>query len=193
MILVIDNYDSFTWNLVHYLRELQQQVTVFRNDELSLQDIIRLAPERLLISPGPCTPNEAGISLQAISEFAGKLPILGVCLGHQAIGQALGGNVVRARKVMHGKTSAVYHSNIGVFQGLPNPLQVTRYHSLVLDPGSLPSDIEITAWTQDEQGQMDEVMGIRHKHYPLEGVQFHPEAILTEEGHGLLANFLTMK
>lgn len=193
MILVIDNYDSFTWNLVHYLRELQQQVTVFRNDELSLQDIIRLAPERLLISPGPCTPNEAGISLQAISEFAGKLPILGVCLGHQAIGQALGGNVVRARKVMHGKTSAVYHSNIGVFQGLPNPLQVTRYHSLVLDPGSLPSDIEITAWTQDEQGQVDEVMGIRHKHYPLEGVQFHPEAILTEEGHGLLANFLTMK
>lgn len=193
MVLVIDNYDSFTWNLVHYLRELEQQVTVFRNDKISLQDINRLAPEHLLISPGPCTPNEAGISLQAITEFAGKLPILGVCLGHQAIGQALGGKVVRARKVMHGKTSAVYHSNIGVFQGLPNPLKVTRYHSLVLDPLSLPSDLEITAWTEDEQGQMDEVMGIRHKYYPLEGVQFHPEAILTQEGHGLLANFLAMK
>ncbi|TVQ68533.1 MAG: aminodeoxychorismate/anthranilate synthase component II [Oceanospirillales bacterium] len=193
MVLVIDNYDSFTWNLVHYLRELEQQVTVFRNDEISLQEISCLAPEHLLISPGPCTPNEAGISLQAITEFAGKLPILGVCLGHQAIGQALGGKVVRARKVMHGKTSAVYHSNIGVFQGLPNPLKVTRYHSLVLDPLSLPSDLEITAWTEDEQGQMDEVMGIRHKYYPLEGVQFHPEAILTQEGHGLLANFLAMK
>lgn len=193
MVLVIDNYDSFTWNLVHYLRELKQQVSVCRNDELSLQDIIRLAPERLLISPGPCTPNEAGISLQAITEFAGKLPILGVCLGHQAIGQALGGKVVRARKVMHGKTSDVYHSNIGVFSGLPNPLKVTRYHSLVLDPLSLPDSLEITAWTEDAQGQMDEVMGIRHITHCIEGVQFHPEAILTQEGHGLLANFLAVK
>ena len=193
MVLVIDNYDSFTWNLVHYLRELHQQVRVFRNDELSLRDIIRLAPECLLISPGPCTPNEAGISLQAITEFAGKLPILGVCLGHQAIGQALGGKVVRARKVMHGKTSDVYHSNIGVFSGLPNPLKVTRLHLLVLDPKSLPDCVEITAWTEDSQGQMDEVMGIRHIHYSIEGVQFHPEAILTQEGHGLLANFLAVK
>lgn len=192
MVLVIDNYDSFTWNLVHYLRELQQRVSVFRNDEISLQDIVRLAPERLLISPGPCTPNEAGISLKVIEQFAGKIPMLGVCLGHQAIGQALGGKVVKARKVMHGKTSSVYHRNVGVFKGLPNPLTVTRYHSLVLDPAVLPDCLEITAWTQNEQGQMDEVMGICHKYYPLEGVQFHPEAILTEEGHGLLANFLTM-
>lgn len=192
MVLVIDNYDSFTWNLVHYLRELDQQVTVVRNDALALDDIADIAPSHLLISPGPCTPNEAGISIAAIQSFAGHLPILGVCLGHQSIGQAFGAVVVRAKKVMHGKTSFVYHRGQGVFEGLMNPIQVTRYHSLVLDPASLPECLEITAWTENDLGEMDEVMAVRHRNYPIEGVQFHPEAILTQQGHALLANFLQL-
>lgn len=192
MVLVIDNYDSFTWNLVHYLRELDQQVTVVRNDALALDDIADIAPSYLLISPGPCTPNEAGISIAAIQSFAGHLPILGVCLGHQSIGQAFGAVVVRAKKVMHGKTSFVYHRGQGVFEGLMNPIQVTRYHSLVLDPASLPECLEITAWTENDLGEMDEVMAVRHRNYPIEGVQFHPEAILTQQGHALLANFLQL-
>lgn len=192
MVLVIDNYDSFTWNLVHYLRELDQQVTVVRNDALALDDIADIAPSHLLISPGPCTPNEAGISIAAIQTFAGHLPILGVCLGHQSIGQAFGAVVVRAKKVMHGKTSFVYHRGQGVFKGLMNPIQVTRYHSLVLDPASLPECLEITAWTENDLGEMDEVMAVRHRIYPIEGVQFHPEAILTQQGHALLANFLQL-
>lgn len=190
MVLVIDNYDSFTWNLVHYLRELGQSVEVVRNDAVTLDEIAARKPSHLLISPGPCTPNEAGISLTAIRAFAGKLPILGVCLGHQSIGQAFGGVVVRARQVMHGKTSRVYHRGEGVFQGLPNPVEVTRYHSLVLEPTQLPDCLEVTAWTENAQGQPDEVMAIRHRHYPIEGVQFHPEAILTQQGHALLANFV---
>lgn len=189
-LLVIDNYDSFTWNLVHYLRELGQQVIIFRNDELSIPQILDLAPRQILISPGPCTPNEAGISLQLVSELASQFSILGVCLGHQTIGQAFGGQVVRAKRVMHGKTSLVYHKNLGVFEGLPNPIRVTRYHSLVLDASSLPDCLEITAWTQNAEGELDEVMGVRHRDFKIEGVQFHPEAILTESGHGLLANFL---
>lgn len=193
MVLVIDNYDSFTWNLVHYLRELDQQVRVVRNDAVTLDDIAEISPTHLLISPGPCTPNEAGISIAAIQLFAAKLPILGVCLGHQSIGQAFGGTVVRARKVMHGKTSSVYHEGQGVFKGLTEPLQVTRYHSLVLESASLPDCLEVTAWTQSEAGHIDEVMAVRHREYPIEGVQFHPEAILTQQGHALLANFLRLQ
>lgn len=189
-LLVIDNYDSFTWNLVHYLRELGQQVVVFRNDALSLQQLLELAPSQILISPGPCTPNEAGISLSLVKAFSGRLPLLGVCLGHQTIGQAFGGQVIRAKQVMHGKTSLVYHQHQGVFDGLPNPIRVARYHSLVLDPRSLPDCLEVTAWTLNEQGELDEIMGLRHREYAIEGVQFHPEAILTERGHDLLANFL---
>lgn len=185
MLLLIDNYDSFTWNLYQYFCELGAQVVVKRNDELTLADIATLAPQKLVISPGPCTPNEAGISLAAISHYAGRLPILGVCLGHQAIGQAFGASVVRAEKVMHGKTSQIQHTGEGVFAGLNNPLTVTRYHSLVIDPPTLPDDITVTAWT-DRQ----EIMGIRHKRWDLEGVQFHPESILSEQGHQLLANFL---
>ncbi|HBI09631.1 aminodeoxychorismate synthase component 2 [Franconibacter pulveris] len=185
MLLLIDNYDSFTWNLYQYFCELGAQVVVKRNDELTLADIATLAPQKLVISPGPCTPNEAGISLAAISHYAGRLPILGVCLGHQAIGQAFGASVVRAEKVMHGKTSQIQHTGEGVFAGLNNPLTVTRYHSLVIDPPTLPDDFTVTAWT-DRQ----EIMGIRHKRWDLEGVQFHPESILSEQGHQLLANFL---
>ncbi|KMV32689.1 aminodeoxychorismate synthase component 2 [Franconibacter pulveris 1160] len=185
MLLLIDNYDSFTWNLYQYFCELGAQVVVKRNDELTLADIATLAPQKLVISPGPCTPNEAGISLAAISHYAGRLPILGVCLGHQAIGQAFGASVVRAEKVMHGKTSQIQHTGEGVFAGLNNPLTVTRYHSLVIDPPTLPDDFSVTAWT-DRQ----EIMGIRHKRWDLEGVQFHPESILSEQGHQLLANFL---
>lgn len=185
MLLLIDNYDSFTWNLYQYFCELGAQVVVKRNDELTLADIATLAPQKLVISPGPCTPNEAGISLAAISHYAGRLPILGVCLGHQAIGQAFGASVVRAEKVMHGKTSPIQHTGEGVFAGLNNPLTVTRYHSLVIDPPTLPDDFTVTAWT-DRQ----EIMGIRHKRWDLEGVQFHPESILSEQGHQLLANFL---
>ncbi|CAI1132564.1 aminodeoxychorismate synthase component II [Serratia liquefaciens] len=189
MLLLIDNYDSFTYNLYQYFCELGTEVLVKRNDELQLADIERLAPQRLVISPGPCTPNEAGISLAAIQHFAGKLPILGVCLGHQALGQAFGAKVVRAREVMHGKTSAIRHLDSGVFRGLNNPLTVTRYHSLVLEAATLPDCFEVTAWSERD-GVRDEIMGIRHRQLALEGVQFHPESILSEQGHQLLDNFL---
>ncbi|MEL0580050.1 aminodeoxychorismate synthase component II [Pectobacterium punjabense] len=189
MLLIIDNYDSFTYNLYQYFCELGAQVVVKRNDELTLREIERLAPERLVISPGPCTPDEAGISLAAIRHFADKLPILGVCLGHQAMGQAFGARVVRARQVMHGKTSAIVHNNTGVFIGLAQPLTVTRYHSLIIDPASLPDCFEVTAWSEYE-GKRDEIMGVRHRSLPLEGVQFHPESILSQQGHQLLDNFL---
>ena len=189
MLLLIDNYDSFTYNLYQYFCQLGAEVLVKRNDELQLADIERLAPQHLVISPGPCTPNEAGISLAAIRHFAGKLPILGVCLGHQALGQAFGAKVVRAREVMHGKTSAIRHLDRGVFHGLNNPLTVTRYHSLVLEAASLPDCFEVTAWSERD-GVRDEIMGIRHRQLALEGVQFHPESILSEQGHQLLDNFL---
>lgn len=189
MLLLIDNYDSFTYNLYQYFCELGAEVVVKRNDELQLADIDRLAPQHLVISPGPCTPNEAGISLAAIAHFAGRLPILGVCLGHQALGQAFGAEVVRAREVMHGKTSAIRHTDSGVFRGLNNPLTVTRYHSLVLDAATLPDCFEVTAWSERD-GARDEIMGIRHRTLALEGVQFHPESILSEQGHALLSNFL---
>lgn len=190
MILMIDNYDSFTWNIVQYLGELGADVKVVRNDELTLADIETMAPERIVISPGPCSPNEAGISLATIKHFAGRIPLLGVCLGHQSIGQAFGGKVVRAREVMHGKTSPIHHANKGLFTGLNNPLTATRYHSLVVEKESLPDCLEITAWTQHNDGSMDEIMGLRHKTLAVEGVQFHPESILTEQGHALLKNFL---
>ena len=190
MLLMIDNYDSFTYNLVQYFGELNAEVKVVRNDELTVEQIKALNPERIVVSPGPCTPNEAGVSLAVIREFAGKLPLLGVCLGHQSIGQAFGGEVVRARVAMHGKTSPVFHLDQGVFQGLANPLTVTRYHSLVVRRESLPSCLEVTAWTQLDDGSVDEIMGLRHKTLNVEGVQFHPESILTEQGHELLANFL---
>ena len=189
MLLIIDNYDSFTYNLYQYFCELGAEVVVVRNDEIDIAAIEALAPTHLVISPGPCTPNDAGISLQAIEYFAGKLPILGVCLGHQSLAQVFGGDVVRARQVMHGKTSSIYHTDRGVFEGLNNPLTVTRYHSLVVKAATLPDCFEITAWTQ-LNGEFDEIMGIRHKTLDLEGVQFHPESILTEQGHQLLANFL---
>src|SRR5690606_30706541 len=190
MLLMIDNYDSFTYNVVQYLAELGADVQVYRNDEITIEQIEALKPERLVISPGPCTPNEAGISLEAIRHFAGKLPILGVCLGHQSIGQAFGGEVVRARVAMHGKTSPVFHEHHGVFAGLSNPLTVTRYHSLVVKRDTLPECLEVTAWTQLDDGGVDEIMGLRHKTLNIEGVQFHPESILTEQGHELFANFL---
>ncbi|ELY2795379.1 aminodeoxychorismate synthase component 2 [Cronobacter dublinensis] len=186
MLLLIDNYDSFTWNLFQYFSELGAEVVVRRNDELTPDDIDALAPAHIVISPGPCTPNEAGISLEVIRRYAGRLPLLGVCLGHQAIGQAFGAAVVRAQNVMHGKTSAIRHNNTGVFAGLNNPLTVTRYHSLIIDRATLPAEFDITAWTDE-----GEIMGIRHRHLALEGVQFHPESILSEQGHQLLANFLT--
>ena len=189
-LLMLDNYDSFTYNVVQYLGELGAEVRVVRNDELSVAEIEALKPERIVVSPGPCTPNEAGISLELIRHFAGKLPILGVCLGHQSIGQAFGGDVVRARQVMHGKTSPVFHENTGVFAGLNNPLTVTRYHSLVVSRETLPESLEVTAWTCREDGSVDEIMGLRHKTLNVEGVQFHPESILTEQGHELFANFL---
>lgn len=190
MLLMIDNYDSFTYNVVQYLGELGADVQVFRNDEITIEEIEQLNPTHLVISPGPCTPNEAGISVAAIKHFAGKLPILGICLGHQSIGQAFGGDIVRAGQVMHGKTSAVYHKDNAVFTGLNNPVEVTRYHSLVIDKNTLPECLEVTSWTQNEQGEVDEIMGVRHKKLDIEGVQFHPESILTEQGHELLANFL---
>ncbi len=189
-VLMIDNYDSFTYNLVQYLQELGAEVLVHRNDKIDLAGMEALNADRLMISPGPCTPNEAGISVEAIRHFAGQLPILGVCLGHQALGQAFGGQVVRARTVMHGKTSPVHHNGQGVFRGLPSPYTATRYHSLVVDKASLPDCFEVTAWTLDDNGDMDEVMGMRHRELPLEGVQYHPESILTEHGHDLLNNFL---
>ena len=189
-VLMIDNYDSFTYNLVQYLQELGAEVLVHRNDKIDLAGMEALDADRLMISPGPCTPNEAGISVDAIIHFAGKIPVLGVCLGHQALGQAFGGQVVRARTVMHGKTSPVHHTGKGVFRGLPSPYTATRYHSLVVDKASLPDCFEVTAWTLDDNGDMDEIMGMRHRELPLEGVQYHPESILTEHGHDLLNNFL---
>ncbi|USD41378.1 aminodeoxychorismate/anthranilate synthase component II [Vibrio sp. SCSIO 43135] len=190
MLLIIDNYDSFTYNLYQYFCELGAEVKVVRNDEIDIAGIEALNPTHLVISPGPCTPNEAGISLSAIEHFAGKLPILGVCLGHQAIAQVFGGEVVRARQVMHGKTSPIRHNSRSVFTGLNNPLTVTRYHSLVVEADSLPECFELTAWTEFEDGSMDEIMGYQHKSLPLDAVQFHPESIKTEQGHQLLANFL---
>lgn len=185
MILVIDNYDSFTYNLVQYLGELGEEVKVYRNDEIDIAGIEALAPDHILISPGPCTPNEAGISLDVISHFKGMIPIFGVCLGHQAIGQAFGGNVIRAERLMHGKTSAIQHTGGSVFEGLPVPFTATRYHSLIVEKETLPDELEITAWTEE-----GEIMGLRHKHYPIEGVQFHPESIITDHGHQMLRNFL---
>lgn len=190
MILMIDNYDSFTYNLVQYFGELGADIKVVRNDEITIDEIAALAPEKIVISPGPCTPNEAGVSIDTIKTFAGKIPLLGVCLGHQSIGQAFGGKVIRAPFVMHGKTSPVYHNNTGVFKGLKNPFQATRYHSLVVEKDSIPDCLEITAWTQNEDGSMGEIMGVKHKTLAVEGVQFHPESILTEHGHDMLRNFL---
>ncbi len=190
MLVMIDNYDSFTYNLVQYLGELKADVHVFRNDEISIAEIEKLSPDHLMISPGPCTPNEAGISIEAIHHFAGKVPILGVCLGHQSIGQAYGGRIVHAKAIMHGKTSPIIHNNQGVFQGLPSPFLATRYHSLVIEQQSLPDCLEVTAWTEDEQGNRDEIMGVRHKELAIDGVQFHPESILSEHGHQMLQSFL---
>jgi anthranilate synthase component 2 len=187
---MIDNYDSFTYNLVQYFGELGQEVQVYRNDEIGIEEIESLSPDYLVVSPGPCTPNEAGISIDAIKHFAGKLPILGVCLGFQAMAQAFGGNIVGAKKIMHGKVSAVYHTGNGVFSELNNPLNATRYHSLVADQSTLPECFEITSWTQDSDGEIDEIMGIKHNKFDIEGVQFHPESILTEHGHQMLKNFL---
>ena len=185
MLLMIDNYDSFTYNLVQYFGELGEAVRVVRNDEIRVEDIEVLAPSRIVISPGPCTPNEAGVSLAVIARFAGRIPLLGVCLGHQAIGQAFGGRVVHARQLMHGKVSPIHHAGLGVFRGLPSPFNATRYHSLAVERASLPAELEITAWTED-----GEIMGLRHRTLAVEGVQFHPESILTEHGHALLRNFL---
>ena len=190
MLLMIDNYDSFTYNLVQYLGELGQEVEVYRNDEIDLAQIKNLNPRQIVISPGPCTPNEAGISVPLINEYAGKIPLLGVCLGHQSIGQAFGGKIVHAKQIMHGKTSLIYHTNQGVFKDLPNPYTATRYHSLVIERESLPDCLEITAWTQDANGEFGEIMGVKHKTLAIEGVQFHPESVLTEHGHDLLNNFL---
>lgn len=192
MLIMIDNYDSFTYNLVQYLGELKAEVKVFRNDEITVAEIAAMAPDHLMISPGPCTPNEAGISIEAIEYFAGKLPILGVCLGHQSIGQAFGGKIVHAREIMHGKTSMMHHNDKGVFHSLESPFEATRYHSLVIDKASLPDCLEITAWTEDAQGNLDEIMGVRHKDMPIEGVQFHPESILSQHGHKMLQTFLEM-
>jgi len=190
MILMLDNYDSFTWNLVQYLGELGQDVRVVRNDAMSVEEIRALAPERIVISPGPGTPDDAGIALELIGSLGGHVPILGVCLGHQSIGQAFGGKVVPARMIMHGKTSQIHHTGKGVFSGLPNPFEATRYHSLVVEKSSLPDQLEITAWTQTDAGEIEEIMGFRHKSLPIEGVQFHPESILTRHGHDLLRNFI---
>lgn len=192
MLLMIDNYDSFTYNVVQYFGELGADVKVVRNDEITIEEIEALNPDHLVISPGPCTPNEAGISVAAIKHFAGKLPILGICLGHQSIGQAFGGDIVRAGQVMHGKVSDMYHEDKSVFKGLNKPFTATRYHSLVIDKNTLPDCLEITAWTQNEDGSMEEIMGVQHKTLPIHGVQFHPESILTQQGHDLLNNFLKM-
>ncbi len=188
MLLMIDNYDSFTYNLVQYFGELGEEVRTFRNDEITLEQIAALQPDRICISPGPCTPHEAGISVPLLQHFAGQLPILGVCLGHQSIGAAFGGTVVRAKQVMHGKTSLIAHTGVGVFHGLPSPYTVTRYHSLAIERASLPACLEVTAWTDD-----GEIMGVRHKTFDIQGVQFHPESILSEHGHALLRNFIEGK
>ncbi|MGQ0587163.1 MAG: anthranilate synthase component II [Gammaproteobacteria bacterium] len=190
MILMIDNYDSFTYNLVQYLGELGADVQVHRNDQITVKQVASLKPSHIVLSPGPCTPNEAGICLELIRELAGRFPILGVCLGHQSIGQAFGGKVVRAREVMHGKTSRIHHAGQGVFRGLRAPFTATRYHSLIVDAGAFPGELEVTAWTERDGGARDEVMGLKHRTLPIEGVQFHPESILTEHGHDLLKNFL---
>jgi len=192
MLLMIDNYDSFTFNLVQYLGELGAEVKVERNDQISLAQIEAMDPDHIMISPGPCSPNEAGISMEVIRHFAGKKPIFGVCLGHQAIGQVFGGKVIHAQQVMHGKTSPIHHNGVGVFAGLPSPYEATRYHSLVVEKDTLPDCLEITAWTQTDQGETDEIMGLRHREFVIEGVQFHPESILTEHGHRMLQNFLNM-
>ncbi|OAI09849.1 anthranilate synthase component II [Methylomonas methanica] len=189
-LVMVDNYDSFTYNLVQYFGELGAEVVVVRNDEVTVEDIEALRPDKIVISPGPCTPKEAGISVETIHRYAGKYPILGVCLGHQSIGYAFGGNIIHAKQIMHGKTSPVYHQDAGVFKGLSNPFTATRYHSLVIEQTSLPDCLEVTAWTQDEAGNIDEIMGVRHKTLDIEGVQFHPESILTEHGHDMLRNFL---
>ena len=190
MLLMIDNYDSFTFNLVQYLQVLGAEVQVVRNDAMTVDEIEKLAPQRIVISPGPCTPNEAGVSLEVIERLGPTTPILGVCLGHQGIGQAYGGKVVRAGRIMHGKTSPIRHQGRGVFAGLPDGYEATRYHSLVVERGSLPQALEITAWTENEDGSFEEIMGLRHREHPVEGVQFHPESILTGHGHALLKNFL---
>ncbi|MHB8405437.1 MAG: aminodeoxychorismate/anthranilate synthase component II [Gammaproteobacteria bacterium] len=190
MLLMIDNYDSFTYNLVQYLGELGADVRVYRNDAITLEQLEQLRPERIVISPGPCTPNEAGISLAVIQKLGGRIPILGVCLGHQAIGQAYGGRIAHAGRVMHGKTSMMHHTGKGVFADLPNPFEATRYHSLVIEKHSLPECLEVTAWTRNDDGSLEEIMGVRHKTLAVEGVQFHPESILTQHGHALLRNFL---
>ncbi len=193
MLLMIDNYDSFTYNLVQYFGELGQEVKVVRNDALTVAEIAALEPARIVISPGPCTPNEAGVSLEVLEELSGRVPILGVCLGHQSLGQAFGGKVIRAKSIMHGKTSMIRHTGKGVFAGLPDPFEATRYHSLVVERDSLPDCLEITAWTEHADGGFDEIMGLRHKSLPVEGVQFHPESILTQHGHAMLENFLNAK
>ena len=193
MLLMIDNYDSFTYNLVQYFGELGEEVLVYRNDKISIPEIESLSPERIIVSPGPCTPNEAGISLKLIEHFKGKLPLLGVCLGHQSIGQAFGGRIVHAKEIMHGKTSEIYHNNNDVFAGLDSPFTATRYHSLVIEQETLSDCVEVTAWTQTETGEVDEIMGIKHKKHAISGVQFHPESILTSYGHELLKNFLDVK
>ena len=190
MLLMIDNYDSFTFNLVQYLQALGAEVRVERNDALTVDEIERLAPERIVVSPGPCTPNEAGVSVAVIERLGARVPILGVCLGHQSIGQAYGGDVIRAGRIMHGKTSRIRHEGKGVFAGLPDGYEATRYHSLVVDKRTLPDCLEVTAWTEHEDGSIEEIMGLRHREHPVEGVQFHPESILTEHGHALLKNFL---
>jgi anthranilate synthase component 2 len=193
MLLMIDNYDSFTYNLVQYLGELGADVVVHRNDEITIDEMKAMQPERIMISPGPCTPDEAGISMQAIETFSGEIPILGVCLGHQSIGQVFGGKIIHAKEIMHGKTSLIHHKDGHVFTGLTNPYTATRYHSLVIEKESLPDCLEVTAWTETEKGEIDEIMGVRHKIMNVEGVQFHPESILTEHGHDLLNNFLQSK
>jgi anthranilate synthase component 2 len=190
MILMIDNYDSFTYNLVQYFGELGEQVKVVRNDQIEVQEINALNPDHIVLSPGPCTPNEAGVSLQVVDKFAGKTPILGVCLGHQTIGQAFGGNIVQANDIMHGKTSPVFHHDQHVFTGCDMPFTATRYHSLVIEQATLPECLQVTAWTQKDNGEVDEIMGVRHQQFAVEGVQFHPESILTEFGHHLLKNFI---
>lgn len=192
MLLMIDNYDSFTYNVVQYLGELKADVLVIRNDEMSVEEIERRRPERIVISPGPCTPLEAGVSVEVIKRFAGKVPILGICLGHQSIGQAFGGRVVRARQVMHGKTSSIRHKGVGVFAGLNDPFTATRYHSLIIDKNNFPADLEVTAWTENDDGSVNEIMGVRHRQHQIEGVQFHPESILSDHGHQLLQNFLDL-
>jgi len=190
MLLMIDNYDSFTYNLVHYFAELGQEVNVVRNDDLSVAQVAELAPDYIVLSPGPCTPNEAGICVPVLEQLSGHFPIFGVCLGHQSMGQAFGGKVIRAKTVMHGKVSPIHHQGKGVFAGLPSPFEATRYHSLVVEHGSLPDCLEITAWTETAEGEIDEIMGLRHKTLPIEGVQFHPESILTQHGHAMLDNFI---